>query len=360
QAQTDKIVKVQSDRKQNKYYKYLAVAASIALVAFVSIYESREFDQVKGLFDDTKVQTAPKVSAPESQMELIKDENISVESNQIDETVKVSKAPAINTSKIEKTEIEAVPEGFIEKKIKKQTAPEEKPKKRTEKSQTVLEETKVTKSSKGSEIKPKAGMPAPPEPVLDLGEPVNISDYAEFQSAPKPSSISLQSAKVDAISIEVPKADVKKEKVELSLEEMQSRALENLRKRGVEDSDMRMLFQSDEGKDNMPEPQRSKDSSITEINIYKIKLDSLEKKYEGIYSPHYRESSAKRRAPVEVASLDSVILEISETCFKVGILSIDDREREAMIEKLQRLSIHGSPETIEKIQRFIVTLMSAE
>ncbi|MCP4705079.1 MAG: zf-HC2 domain-containing protein, partial [candidate division Zixibacteria bacterium] len=45
QAQTDKIVKVQSDRKQNKYYKYLAVAASIALVAFVSIYESREFDQ---------------------------------------------------------------------------------------------------------------------------------------------------------------------------------------------------------------------------------------------------------------------------------------------------------------------------
>jgi len=128
----------------------------------------------------------------------------------------------------------------------------------------------------------------------------------------------------------------------------------------LEDADMALKFESDEGKDYLPEPRQDKDFAITEVNIYRIRLDSLEVKYEGIYSPHYRESAAKGRAAESPVPLDPVVIEIAETCFQVGILSLDENEREDMIEKLRRLSIHGSPESIEQIQRYIVLLLMAE
>ena len=52
QAESERITDVKTGRNRGKMYKLLAVAASIALVAIVSIYESKDIKRVPNLFED--------------------------------------------------------------------------------------------------------------------------------------------------------------------------------------------------------------------------------------------------------------------------------------------------------------------
>ncbi len=59
EAETEKIFGLKARRRRNRFYKFMAVAASLALVAIVSIYESKEIRQTQGLFDDKTESQAP-------------------------------------------------------------------------------------------------------------------------------------------------------------------------------------------------------------------------------------------------------------------------------------------------------------
>lgn len=352
QAESEKIINVQPVRKQNRFYKYLAVAASLALVGFVSIYESQEFNQVKGLFDDSEETTT------EQLMETDSAEDIEVRGGRAGETtfeaeVPTDKAESIDDEIMDKDDsIENIVDSYSNK-------PAIAPKKRTEKSQAVPEKEEKAKISESVEGELSVGMPKPVQPMLKgvAVDDVSIDDESpnviRFKSKPP------LPAEVEPLTIKSPQPIVEKEVGGQQTEILYKAS-------GIKDDkeagnlDMKMSVQSDEGKEYMMEPRQEKDSAITEVNIYRIRLDSLEEKYAGIYSPHYRESSAKGRAVETPVSLDPVVLEIAETCFQVGILSLDENEREEMIDKLRQLSIHGSPETIEKIQRYIVLLLTAE
>ena len=344
QAESDKITEVKLIRKRSRLYRYLAVAASLVLVGFVSIYETQEYNPLKGLFDDSDMETT------EQLLKKASVEDISVQGGRAGET-SVEVGQPIKVAEDIKLSKDLSRPVVIE--------PVSVSKKRTDKSQTVSESKEITNMLEHPESEPVVTEPVSMESGLDLGEPIESSNYGELQMATQTGRVSNLPAEVEPLSFKAPESEVGKDKV-LSQEEIQKKAVESLKKRGLDEEEAVMSFESDEGKDFMPEPQKEKDTTITEVNIYKIRLDSLEEKYEGIYSPHYQESSAKSRVGIHPDSLDTVILELAETCFQVGILSIDEKEREDMIEKLRRLSINGSPEIIEKIQRYIVLLLSAE
>lgn len=328
-AESEKIIKVQSAKKRGSYYKYLAVAASIALVGFVSIYESQEFNQLSGLFDDSEVPTAP-ISVEDSSKRGGRDEPIS------DAAEWKSNSGSRQLY----------------------TAPASVQKESVVKSQDIKEKKEIEGITESPPAKPIIAEPKPVESSLELGEPTDVLFDGELQSAIKPASVSLQTVDVKPLSFQRPKTDAEIDKV-LSDETMQTKAVERLRKNGLEDR-AAMSIESDADKYYMAELSVEKDSILTEKNIYRIRLDSLEKKYEGIYSPHYIESSAKGRVDIPPDSLNRAILALAETCFQVGILSNNENEREDMIEKLRRLSFNGNPESIEKIQRYIVLLLSAD
>lgn len=351
-AESEKIIKVQSIKKRGRFYKYMAVAASLALVAFVSIYESQEFSQFNSMFDDSEEITTEQLS------EIDSVEDISERGGQIDET---SEETDVLSDEVEKVnDIKRVVDLSRQIIIK----PTSVPKKQVIRSQAITEWNETAGITESQEAKPLVGIPAPVGSSLKLGEPDVVSTNYKLEDVLQSIDISPRTNSIKLLSINVPKADDKKEKIELSPEEMQKRAVENLRQSGKYNADMAMSVGLDEDEVFMADLSADKDSAVTEINIYKNRLDSLEEKYEGIYSPHYIESSAKGCVATYSASrpvsLDPVILEIAETCFQVGILSLDENEREAMIKKLRRLSINGSPESIEKIQRYIVLLLSAD
>jgi len=353
QAKSDKVIKIQTIRKRGRFYKYLAVAASLVLVAFVSIYESQEFGQIKGLFDDGEMETTA-ISKPS--LDQTKADDISEGPGPAEEISVKADIPSEAVNRAKKDEKSKSLEGLSDR---LEIKPVSVPKKRTGKLQAVTEMKEKTVIFDDTEAEPIMPKPASLESTFELGKADDVSFDGEFQTAIKPSSVSSQSAEVEPLSFKARKAEVKEDKM-VSHEEIQKNAVENPRKRGLESEKASTSFESDEGKDYFPELRPAEDSTIAEINIYKIRLDSLEEKYKGIYSPHYRESSAKSRVGTHPDSLDMMILELAETCFQVGILSLDEKEREDMIEKLRRLSFNGSPEVIEKIQRYIVLLLSAE
>ncbi len=368
QAESEKIIDVQPIRKQNRFYKYLAVAASLALVGIVSIYESEDFNQVKGLFDDSDE------IATEQLMDTDDADELEVKGGRAGETSVIFNAPSQPDKKPEELK-EVEKENIIEVKapqIPAESAPTAS-KKRTEKSQATspkIIETAPRSNITLDGIEPESITPKPvslesfKEPVLELGEAGEHSNNGELLSAYESIERTSQDIEVKPLSINLPEPEINKDKTELSYEEMQKKGVGNLGKRNLVDEESAMTFESDEGKDYMPEPPMepapAEDTSDTIDNLYRAKLDSLEKKYRGIYSPHYMESTSKSRKGIHPDSLDTVILELAEACFQVGILSLDEKEREDMIEKLRRLSIKGSPETIEKIQRYIVLLLAAE
>lgn len=344
-VESGKIIEVQPVRKRYKLYKYLAVAASLALVAFVSIYESQEFHQTRGLFDDSRKETTT-----EQVLDRLDAEDVSIEPDQTTEVSDEFNAvsdKADDTKSVDDLSSQKIPEPAL--------APE----KRIERSRAVIESEKkedVLESPKAESI--KSG-PGPQESSLELGEPIEISFGEDLQAVSKPTSISSHSVNVEPLSFESTKVETQEGKI-LSDEEIPKGVSKDFEKSDFDYDKSAMTFESDEGKDNFPELRQDKDSIAIKINIYKIRLDSLEKEHAGIYSPHYRESSAKGRDGVHPDSLNTVILELAETCYQVGILTTEEQEREDMISKLRRLSIHGNPESIEKIQRYIVSLLAAD
>lgn len=329
QAESEKIIKVQSVKKRNQYYKYLAVAASIALVAFVSIYESQEFNQFNSMFNDSEVPMAP-VSIEEKT--ILGGEVESIDARNDINLNGDEKSPVISTLSNKK--------------------------KPAFKSQAVPENIRRDLTLNGIESDYKVMKPLSAGSSLKLGEVDVVSTDDDLGGVLQTLDVSPRANSVKSLSFDGPNANIKKNIME-SHQEKLKRADVGLNGRGVDDR-AAMSFESDEGKNNFPELRKDKDSGISEINIYKIRLDSLEDKFEGIYSPHYRESSAKGRVGIPPDSLNTVILELAETCFQVGILSLDENEREDMIEKLRRLAVNGNPESIEKIQRYIVLLLSAK
>ena len=374
-AEADKILEVPKIRKQNNLYKYLAVAASLALVAFVSIYESNDFGKLQGMFDDTEISSPTMEQLPETDSV----EDLTVRGGRVGETSFEAEVLS-DKDEIVIDDFKEIDKDSAREKSREAISIQSRPapsKKRDTKSNVTLESVEEDVSLKVVRTESERPRPVAQKPEVDLGEPIRDLGNGESNSIIRPTGLSNNVIEVEPLTINLTGPKVAIEKTELSPAEKQKKAIESSKDPTMDYRKSDFTFKSDESKDYMPErpmapaPPVDTTVNIEETNIYKNKLDSLENKYRGIYSPHYRESSAKGRrsntkspgsisaesAPV---SLDPVILEIAETCFQVGILSTDENEREVMIGKLRRLSIHGSPETIEKIQRYIVLLLTAE
>jgi hypothetical protein len=338
EEEREKVFGLKARRRRDKYYKFIAVAASLALVAIVSIYESKEIRQTQGLFDDKTEQRIP--------TQIVKSESKPDKPEEPDE-LKVDSKETVLKESVKAVESETHP-----------TAVDEKP----------VEYKKVTEGQSASvaddsdDSKDKIESPeAIAEPSsLKLGEASGASNQGGLLQAIEPSDISYQADKMEPMSLKSSPVQTEQSPNEAKADEFKLKTALKSQEIGKNPDRERTALLP--GGVEYDQASSSEEKSLDKKgkNIWQIRLDSLEAKYDGIYSPHYIESAAKGKTGLSRDSLDTIILEIAETCFQVGILTQDAGERELMMGKLHRLADNGGPEVVEKIQNYIALLLSAD
>ena len=322
-AESEKITDIAPGRNRNLVYKFIAVAASIALVAFVSIYESKDIEPTRSLFSDEEYQAA---SVP-SRIDSIR-EKATEEAGFTSPDESVSRERLVDEDKSQMADVgkkSGAPQKSAVEKALPTKAPEVVPspidKKKTEPTGEGIPEDKSMKKVSPGDL-------ALPEKAEDIGFEIMPQSINAPGEQKQPGEIVTQS----------------------------------FHKRGV-DSDMEMEEEAlDFGVSSTIRPGMPIDSEQPDLSydFWRARLDSLEESHREILSPHYMESRAKSGDAISPDSLDAVILEMAESCYRVGVHTADSQERELMIGNLKRLAYVGSPEVVEKVQNYIALLLASE
>lgn len=353
------ITPVPSRYSRSAFYKLAAVAAAIALVAYVSIFESKYIKPIQSIFEKKK--TAFQSISPDtsSKPPFAKPDGES--------TVRERGPEAL--SGLEETEepempgkaiIEHVAEGLYEEiPAKKKVVAEP------------LTPLSVKKEDKGG-----IGVPQPvvkqiieaearaDEEIAETGQPEQVEKvegYDKMVGIPKSKTGAVDQQ--GAIAPEGEFADVKAAKISIRDEFHTASAEPYSYKRSLmanEDKDITLKF--DAGKKSFianraeldpiifaeltPEERRAYDE-------WHKKVDSLQARYGHLLSPHGIEMAAKRRDSIPTDSLNLAIMEMAEAFYNLGRLTPIKEERGIMLANLRRLSKEADSTSGRKIDSLI-------
>lgn len=310
----NKIVKVPSKRHRDYIYRLTAIAASIALVAFISIYESREFKNIGPALMPSKIDQAIPESAQVKDMKM-----------------PLLKLGEIRTDKLDEN--------------KKQESQENAP-------------AQKTPSLKESETAPPPSLPAP---KIES----NISDTRRVAAKPaveeNTGSVHDKYETSGNVIISPEQAVLPRAKVQLDRKVMADQNKPLIAPSSV--SIVQELKDSLRAKDNIQlNMAESKSERIDSLEIYmqwRRKLEYLEVRYANILSRHYQESAAKGRREIPKDSLNAIVGEFAEAYYNTGFYSADKIEKKAMLEKLQELTQKADSEAAKLIQNYIDRLGSS-
>ncbi|MBN2227380.1 MAG: hypothetical protein JW763_08440 [candidate division Zixibacteria bacterium] len=338
-------------------YKWLAVAASIALVAFISINESQNIPWIKGMFESKK--TAP-AAVYKSTSDNGKAEAGSPMGNQTQELADHETAPAENEmtnewsadSDKDRPVAPEIQMPSVQQKAKTPSTAETDVKKPTPENighvvdvkAKMPDESLVTKPSADvdSEIKTKASQLSP-EPT----EPPSPERRAEVVRQ-KPSSLVqsdiAQSISVEGISGDVDTISARAKHDNLIQPEHESR----------HEPDMVVESMHEMAEKSLP---GGRDDS-TSIALWQNRLDSLMRLHGDIMPARERLSAAKGTMAEWPDSSSAVLLSYAEAYYHLGLLAKSERERREYVNKLQTLQNQVDSAKSEIIATFIDRIRS--
>lgn len=326
-------------RPRNVIYKLAAVAASIALIAFISIHESKNIQPVRGLF---KPEEAPEITAQYRLTEQL----------QVTDTVRQKRIT-------EKEKVEPPVTGQ-EPEIK---APRREMPVSTE--ETVIEEA-------AGELKPetitggegKKG--AAPEDVVsprpeevervadDIPESATPIKKVSTEPVTRPDVVSDKAVRIDTARFYQPKVS----------EVLSVESLSAIRSKGTAADEDIMAFsdiqlQSPEIQVIEPDSVLFEDFSAEEKLAYSEWHDKavmLQREYGYLLSPHARMMAVKARRSLPPDSLNHILEEMAEAFYQLGVLTPMKEEREIMLKNLKLLKTKAEPAAAQKINGFISEL----
>jgi len=318
ESSQNKIVELPSRSRRGIVYGLTAVAASIALVAIVSIYESRELKNIAPLLTrEEKTQTA-RDTAETKDMEKPLEEAANVET-----VVK---------------DVEKVQVPSKEVPVKKMTP--------QAKADTIAKSKSETRppAKNAEEALPRPLKTIKVQADRDRIDKFEVSNEMEVSKPPRPVPEPQESAP----------AQIELNKTLGRETPLYAPSMVPVARRIADSIDTRSDIQlnSAAGKPGLGGPYES-------YMRWKRKLESLEIQYADILSPHYAESAAKSRSAIPPDSLYAIISELAEAYYNTGFYSTDKNERSAMIDKLERLSEKGDARTSRLIDDYISKLESA-
>ncbi len=292
---------------KSRIYKLTAIAASIALVAFISIYESREFKNNGPALLPQKINQPIPESTQVKDMERASQKSGEIQMGQRDESKKpesqenapVQKALSIREPKIIPP---PYPASIIES-----------------------NEPNTTRVGIKPAVEEKTGSV---HDKYEASGKVIISREQAFSPQAK--------AQLDR------RVMADKEKIQLV-------PLSASIVQGLEDS----LRAKGDIQLNMAESKSERVDSLEIYMRWRRKLEYLEARYADILSPHYRESTAKSRREISEDSLSAIICELAEAYYNTGFYSADKIEKKAMLDKLREMAQKGDSETAKLIQNYI-------
>jgi hypothetical protein len=320
-AESEKIIPVKRFSRRSDIYKLVAVAASMALVIFISIYETDDFGQIEEIFSP-KESAKPAVMEPALKQDTAFDIAKPIESKDAEEgeVRKKDKAPegkpeAMKISLQERDEV--VPSSIVDQ-IQQEIVP-------------------VAPSSTESPV--QVGI----ESTGEMFEPPIIDQPVE-----KEISTDIKPDVVPSAVLSEPAAKIKgtRETIEFQMNSVDKVALEEL----AESTDD-VLYKA------MPDKIAMPVDTILDYSFWKARVDSLEKDFYSLMSAHYASDSDRDEGKSISDFTGADYLEIAEAFYMLGRLTDNEKEKKTMITRLQKLAEMTDSDKASRINEYLNSLV---
>lgn len=327
-AESEKIIPITPKQRRYTWYRFAAVAASVALVAVISIFESRDLETTQALFKKEKADYIDFNRAP---VEDAGDRGRRADSLPGKGDVRLATRPQIppDTAARELMEKAAYPETKIG--IPKPVAAEEEIAGETV-IKTVDEFAVPTVTRKGSKEAPsridedQEGYRAQEKSHTEKapsGEEDRVAGLPDFQSdinIPAPSSPEsinvLEDAMEHALFLKAPEPD----------DEIMDAFDVAMPTTGLSRVDIDPLAFADFSEDE-----------IQLYLIYRQKVENLNDLYGDFLSPHYEETAAKSRLQLSEDSVSLIAMDMADAYHDLGMLTPIESERKSLLSWLKKL-----------------------
>jgi len=348
---------VKPKRSHDIWYRFSAVAAVIALVAFISVYESMDVEETKGLF---KKQYPPSVreAVPSNSSEFL------IEDEEVDELqdIPVTEPAYMKSEEFKDSELEPMAEKSVTTEISMRVVNLE---------EVDLDEREnQQKESKKSEIKSDIVLEATSDQFIEhtdlieeiVDEEVGIESIIKSGKRNKGKSTIIQPMKRlgdkaqyrTEISMSAPSTP---EPVEAGEQKYYEEAL-----MAEPEPEDRMMLAFDV--ENPPvgligselDPDLFAEFSDEEKLHYmtvKQRVENLNSVYGYLLSPHEEEIAAKRKSSFNDDSIDVITAEMAEAYHELGMLTPDEIEQSNILGWLNKLLKIVDKELLQKIKEFI-------
>ena len=320
------ITDIRPERRSGSMYKILAVAASVVLVALVSINEFENIDSRRSLFKSGReIHQAAPAAVP-------------VDSGVTDSDLMTEKSVAPEPAAVEYSIPKPAPAVSPVNNIAEE-APREQ--------LSSLEPPPGAKSKRTAKAAAQDKIAIEPEPVsegLNIGSDRRNREKPPI-STPAEMSTILPSGGDDYIP---PSPDTSSRELKISTVPQQTgealtKSIRVMEAVPAPDEAMLDAFTL--------EKAAGPDSSA--YFSWKKRADSLDNNYGDILSPHYIESAGKGRRQVSLDSLEVVRLQLAEAFYQVGRLTADNKEKETMIARLRQLRRSGGDRVKESVNQYL-------
>ena len=356
EAEKQAITTLRVTRYKGLIYKLAAVAASIALVAFISIYESQQIESTQGIFFR---ENAPYLSVKKSPEGATGDKGERHRQSAV--ALKSIEAGPARDVKPEAEDAFGITDTQTEsdKKSPDVAIP-------TPVSDDDFSEIKGTDEGRDKQSQPGPAVVSDKEDIDMKSESPRSgkAEKAEFGALPveTPEKSGVRSS---APRIEKPlaKAEEAYEDTQyLSIIDWQSESeiqgegatLQSVANQVARFTD-RALPSEELGEIVI---DISDSAHASDYAFWRAGFDSLEAEYGQLLSPHYWEMESKSRREISPDSLSSIVLQLAGICYKVGLLTESKEERAVMKTKLEILSGNADDESRQKIGAYLRQLDS--
>ena len=343
-------------------YKWLAVAASIALVALISVNESQNIPWIKGMF-------APKEEIPSASYIVPSEKSYSAISPVIDSVGQVAADRETDAVKEEMAGKVSVDSDLRESLSDEMQIPLEQQKADTPSTAETYVK-KPTAESIGHIVNPKAQIPNESLATRPDAEPESEMKTKVSRPAPEPAEQPSPERRAEVVrqkSTSLVQSDIAKsiavEGIRGDVDTISARARhDDFATPSPEIVDE--SFQPDVAKFQVTSNSLSAtsevplDSAVAGREYWQNRLDSLIKIHGDIESINGRTRAATGRRTDKPDSSSAVILSYAEAYYHLGLLSTDKSERQSYLLKLQALQNRADSAKSEIIATFIDRIRS--
>ncbi len=322
-AESEKIITIKPHKRRSDIYKLVAVAASMALVIFISIYETDELGQIEELFSPQE-SAKPAVTETDLKRDTPSDISTSIES----ESREKSKAPAGKPEDVDTTPTyQPAPGAKISLQERDDVVP-------TSLIDQIHEEiVPVVPSSIESPI--LTGIESSGEMIEQptITQPAEVEFDADSEPDVVPSAV---------LPEPVTKIRGAEKKIQSQMNSTGKVALEQM----AESTDDAFYMA-------MPDKMSKPIDTTQNYSFWKSRVDSLETEFYILMSDHYAEDAGRDESKSVSDFTEADYLEMAEAFYMVGRLTDNEKERKTMIARLQKLAELTESDAASKIDEYL-------